>query len=196
MKTESVRMFLLLVVLGLLGSAAAGLANEPTAYELIKEGNRSLGEEAKDQVIAIRSEKSIGTLTPTIWYVLYYDPDSPAKATEVKFGAGRKLEVKRPGRMSTSFHDKHLLLNREKLKLDSDKIIDLTSKEPLLNNLKLRATQLWLQRESSDDTPVWKVRVWAAKLRHPDDSVNIGELYLSAEDGKVLKNDLHINRVD
>ena len=35
---------------------------EPTAFELIKEGNRFLGEQSKDKVLEIRSEKSIGGL--------------------------------------------------------------------------------------------------------------------------------------
>src|SRR5205823_3553972 len=121
-----------------------------------------------------------------------------AKATEVKFGAGKKLSVKRPARVLEPFLGTHRALNRDKLKLDSDKIIDIATKEPLLNNLKLKASQLWLERQpwSGDDVPIWKVRLWAGKLKHPDENVDIGELFISAENGKVLKNDLHISRVD
>src|SRR5262249_55248706 len=64
-------------------------ANEMTAFELISEGNRYVGEQAKDKVVQIRSEKSIGGLTPNIWFVVYYDPTANLKATEVKFGAGK-----------------------------------------------------------------------------------------------------------
>ena len=198
MKTRSISRGIGLLILGLVGLSRAVFAAEPTAFELIKEGNRHVGEEAKDQVVQIRSEKSIGTLTPSIWYVVYFDPDATAKATEVKFGAGKKMSVKRPARVLEPFLGTHKPLNREKLKLDSDKVIDIATKEPLLNNLKLKATQLWLEREtwSADDSPIWKVRIWAGKLRHPEDDVDIGELFISAESGKVLKNDLHINRVD
>src|SRR5947208_11995644 len=134
------KMKCLVFVLGALGFLAltqSGSAGEPTAFELIKEGNRHVGEEAKDKVVQIRSEKSIGTLTPTIWYVVYYDPDATAKATEVKFGAGKKLAVKRPARVLEPFLGTHKPLNREKMKIDSDKAIDVATKEPLLNNLKL-----------------------------------------------------------
>ncbi|MBI3850842.1 MAG: hypothetical protein HY298_11290 [Verrucomicrobia bacterium] len=173
-------------------------AAEPTAFELIKEGNRHVGEEAKDRVVQIRSEKSVATLTPNIWYVVYYDPDATAKATEVKFGAGKKLAVKRPPRFLEPFTGQQKQLNREKMKIDSDKAIEIAKKEPLLDKLTLTATQLWLERLAwhSDDTPIWRIRLWAAKLRHPKDSADIGELYISAEDGKVIKNDLHIDRVD
>ena len=71
-------------------------AAEPTALELIKEGNRHVGEDSKDKVTQIRSEKSVGGLTPSVWFVVYYDPDARMKATEVKFGGGKKLDVVSP----------------------------------------------------------------------------------------------------
>ena len=117
-------------------------------------------------------------------------------ATEVKFGAGKKLTVKRPARLLEPITGAHKQLNREKMKLDSDKAIDIAKKEPLLSNLTLTATQLWLERFGDDSTPVWRVRLWAAKLRKPTDTADIGEIFISAEDGKVVKNDLHINKVD
>jgi len=198
MKTRSILRGLSLIMLGIALISRPGLAAEATALELIKEGNRHVGEEAKDKVVQIRSEKSIGTLTPNIWYIVYFDPDATAKATEVKFGAGKKLSVKRPARVLEPFMGTHRPLNREKIKVDSDKAIATAIKEPLLTNLKLQATQLSLERQpwAAEDVPVWKVRLWAAKLRHPDDTADIGTVFISAEDGKVLKNDLHINRVD
>src|SRR5438270_8303028 len=72
---------------------------EKTAFELAREADKHVGEDAKGKVVQIRSEKSIGTLTPNIWYVVMYDPDATAKATEIKFGSGQKLSVKRPARV-------------------------------------------------------------------------------------------------
>jgi len=168
------------------------------AFELVKEGNRHVGEDAKGRVVEIRSQKSVGTLTPNIWYVFYYDPDATAKATEVKFGAGKKLSVKRPARILEPITGQQKELNRGKLKIDSVKAIEIAKKEPLLNKRTLTSTQLWLERLpwQSDDTPIWKVRVWAAKLRKLTDSVGVGDIYISAEDGKVVKNGLRIDRVD
>jgi len=181
----------LLLLAGGLGRLAFG--GEPTALELIKQGNDYVGKDAKDQVVQIRSEKSIGTLTPNIWYVVYYDPDATFKATEVKFGAGKKLDVKRPVR-ALEYLNADKVLDQKKLKIDSDNAIKIATAEPLLEKLSLKATQLWLDR--SESGPVWKVRLWAARLRNPNDTVDIGDVYISAEDGKVIRTDLHINRVD
>src|SRR6266853_986628 len=135
MKTRSMLRGWSLMVLGFVMISRPGWAAEATALELIKEGNRHVGEEAKDKVVQIRSEKSIGTLTPNIWYIVYFDPDATAKATEVKFGSGKKLTVKRPARILEPFLGTHRPLNREKFKVDSDKVIEIATKEPMLNNL-------------------------------------------------------------
>jgi len=185
---------LLVVAAGLLVSVTAARADEPTAFDLIKEGNRHVGEDAKDKVTQVRSEKSVGSLVPNIWYVVYYDPDATTKATQVKFGAGVKMEVKREFRLFELASKAHLPLEREKLKIDSDKAIEVATSEPLLKNLKVLSTRLTLERW--EEMPVWKVRLWAAKLRNPTKDADIGEVIISAETGKMLKNDLKISRVD
>ncbi len=171
------------------------LAASPTAYDLIKEGNRYVGEQAKDKVVQIRSEKSIGGLEPSIWYVVYYDPTATFKSVEVKFAAGKMLDVKRPFRLLEPVTGGHRPLEYDKLKIDSDKAIKGALAEPILDKLKIEAVSAKLERWDLD-VPVWKVRVWAAKLRKPTEQANLGEIIVSAEDGKVLKADVHINRVD
>jgi hypothetical protein len=198
MKTVISRKFFLatFIACSLVRLAVAG---EPTALELIKLGNDYVGKDARDKVVQIRSEKSIGSLTPTIWFVVYYDADASFKSTEVKFGAGKKLDVKRPWRM-LEYVKAEKVFDKAKLKVDSDVAINTATAEPLLKNLNLKATQLWLDSDLkldlSVDAPVWKVRLWAAKLKHPNDNTDIGDVYISALDGKVVKSDLHIDRVD
>jgi len=176
-------------------------ADEMTAFRLIKEGNRYVGEESKDRVVQIRSEKSVGSLNPIIWHIVYYDPDASLKATEVKFGAGKKLSVKRPFRLLEPVTGDTSTLDKEKLKVDSDKAIQIALKEPLLDKLTIKATELKLVRagdmfERDNKAPVWRIRLWAAKLRNPNRDADLGEVVVAAEDGRVLKTDLHINRVD
>ena len=175
------------------GLSQLAFASEPTALELIKQGNDYVGKDARDKVVQVRSEKSVGTLTPNIWYVVYYDVDATFKASEVKFGAGKKLAMTRPMRM-LEMPNADKLLDPKKLKTDSDKAIKIATADPLLDKLTIRATQLWL--DSSNNGPVWKVRLWATKLRNPNDMADIGDVYISAEDGEVTRRDLHINRVD
>lgn len=188
---------LALIGFGLALLAGTAVAGEMTAFELIKEGNKHVGEDAKDKVVQIRSEKSIGGLNPNIWYIVYFDPDATFQSTEVKFGAGKKLSVRRPTRLLEPITGAHKPLPREKLKVDSDKAIAIATKEPILEKLTLKAAELKLERMGSDsDQPVWKIKLWAAKLKNPNDSADIGQIFVSAEDGKVVKTDVHPNRID
>ncbi len=169
-------------------------AVDPTALALIKEGNRHVGEEAKDRVVQIRSEKSIGGLSPSVWFVVYYDVDARMKATEVKFGAGKKMDVQRPFRLFERANASKSVMEMGKLKIDSDDALRIASKDGLLERVKLTNTKLTL--EKWEENQVWKVRLWAEKARNPSQTTDIGEIFVNAEDGKVMRRDLHINRID
>jgi hypothetical protein len=190
-------------VLGAVTLALSAYGGEATAFELIKEANRYVGEQAKDKVVQLRSEKSVGTLNPNIWYVVFYDPTATLKAVQVKFGAGKMLDVKRPMRLLEPVTGGDAPLDKAKLKVDSDEALKTALKEPLLDKLKMTASQLKLERvgdgvlgTSGPGEPVWKIKLWAAKLRDPSRDADVGEVWVSATDGKMLKADLHINRVD
>src|SRR5258708_17573899 len=122
------------------------LAGEATAFALIKEGNRYVGEQAKDKVVQIRSDRSVGGLSPNIWYVVFYDSTATLKAVEVKFAAGKMQDVKRPLRLIEPVTGGDLALGRDKLKVDSDAAIKIAMKETLLENLKVTSTGLKMER--------------------------------------------------
>lgn len=187
--------------LATLAAFSVHAAAELTAFQLAQEGNRYVGEQARDKVVQIRSEKSVGSLTPNVWFVVYYDSTASLKATEVKFGSGKMLAVTRPLRLLEPVSGGDAPLNREKLKVDSDAATRTALNEPLLQNLKLVATQLKLERvgqgvfgQSGPGEPVWKVKLWAAKSQEPSHQADLGEIWVSASDGKVVKNDLHPER--
>lgn len=185
---------LVLAALLFCGICRATSAAEPTAFSLIKDANDYVGKDARDQIVGFRSEKSVAGLNPNIWFVVYYDKDATFRTTEVKFGAGQKLEVKHPMREPFAYINDKNVLDRKRLKIDSDEAVKVATAQPLLEKLNVRATQLWL--ENIDNVPTWRVRLWAAKLRHPDQDADIGDVYISAENGKVSKTDLHIEKVD
>jgi hypothetical protein len=183
-----------LATLTFCGLSQVVLAGEATGLSLIKDANEYVGKDVRDLVVQIRSEKSVASIEPNIWYVVFYDKDATFKTAEVKFGAGKKLDVKHPVRQPFAYINDKNVLDQKVIKIDSDKAIKIATAEPLLNKLTIRATQLWL--EKVDNVPTWRVRLWAQKLRHPNDDANIGDVSISADDGKVLKSDLHIDRVD
>lgn len=188
---------LALLFLTLAGLVQAASAVEQSAFTLAKEGNRYISEDAKDKIVQIRSEKSVASLAPDIWYIVYYDPDATLKAVEVKFVAGKKTEVKRPARILEPITRSNEPLPKERLKTDSDKALAIASNEPLLEKLQIKASKLTLERRSFDDaTPVWKVRLWASKPDNPGRQADVGEVFITCEDGKVVKSDLKVDALE
>jgi hypothetical protein len=169
-------------------------ADNPTAFELAKRGDQYVGVQSKDKIVQIRSEESINSLTPNIWYIVYYDPDATFKSVQVKFGGGEKMDVSHPWRAFEMADNDHRAFDNDKLKIDSDKAQSIATSQPLLQNLTLKATQFWLIH--GDNGPEWKVELWAAKLKNPNDTADVGAVYLSATDGSIVKSDLHPNNVE
>jgi hypothetical protein len=144
--------------------------------------------------VQIRSEKSYGSMNPSVWYIVYFDTNASLHATQVKFSGGKELEVTRPGRLLEYGTSNERTLDRAKLKVDSNKALNIAKKESLLENVKLVASEMKLER--SDDGPVWKIKLWAAKLRNQYDDVHVGDVFVLAEDGKVVRSDLHPDRIN
>lgn len=182
-------------LLTLAASLTLAWADDKTALELAKEANDYVGIQCKDQVLQIRCDKSVAGLEPQVWYVTFYDEDATFKAAEVKFEAGKKKNVKRPARVDTWATADSKFMDMKKITVDSDEAVKTAKKEKLLENLKLSNVQLSLQ-DSKDDGPLWKVKFWAEKVRKPEVTVDVGEVYVSAYDGKVVKSSLKPEKVE
>ena len=172
--------------------AWAARGGEPTALELIKAGNRFVGEQSKDKLLGIHSDKSLAGLTPTVWYVSFYDPDVTSKRADVKFGAGREMSVSRSWRPFGGGGSLEKVMDLTKLKVDSDKALKTATAEPLLAKFTIKATQFWLEKEGN--LLVWKLRLWVSKLSKPGTAVKVGDIFISAETGQVIRSDLHLNK--
>jgi hypothetical protein len=175
-------------------------AADPTAFGLIPEGDRYVGEQAKDKIVQIRSDKSAGTVMPNVWYVVFYDPTASLKAAEVKFAGGRMVTVTRPMRLLEPISGGDQPLDRSKLKVDSNQALQTAENESGLKDVKLTASQMKLERvgqgvlgTGGPGEAVWKIKLWAAKSGHDQD---IGEIWIDATEGKVVKSDLHTNRLN
>jgi hypothetical protein len=168
-------------------------AAEPTAFALLKDGNRHVAEEVKDKVLQIRSGKSAEGLTPTIWFILYYDVHARTRETELTFENGRMQKSRHPFRLFARAGASSNILDNAKLKIDSDVALSTSEKDPLLEKLKLTHSQMTL--EQWEDGVVWKITFWAEKTRESGKTAEIGKIFVNAEDGKVVHRDLHLERV-
>ena len=168
---------------------------QPTALALASKGNDYVGIQSKDRIVEITSDKSMGSLMPSVWHVVYYDPDSPFRRLEVNFGAGQETDISHP--VLRPFEPPKTageILDKSKLKVDSDQAINIAAGQALLKPLTLRSARLTLTE--GDVGPIWKVQLWAAKARNPDHDADVGTVTISATDGSMVKSDLHPNKAD
>jgi len=167
---------------------------QPTALQLIKNGDDYVGIQSKDKILQIYSDKSVTALEPDVWYVVFYDPSVPFRSVEIKFGAGQEMDVSHPFHLFQLPAKPADILDQSKLRVDSDRALDIAQSEPLLKGLTLRASRMTL--ENGDFGPVWKVELWAAKLHDPSKEVSVGTVRVSADDGSVVKLDLDPSSAD
>lgn len=167
---------------------------ETTALNLVTKGDDYVGVQSKDKVVEIISDKSVGSLTPNVWHIDYFDPDTPLKYVEVKFGAGQEMDVSHPVRPFEMPASESSILDKSKLKIDSDQALNIAAGQPLLKPLTLKAAKMTLKHDDLGTT--WKVQLWAAKLSDPAHQAGVGTVEISATDGTVLKSDLHPDKAD
>jgi hypothetical protein len=193
-RNYSVRMALAMAAAVSLNGVA--FAANDTALELAKAGNQYVGDQSKDRLVQIRSERSVGELTPRIWYVVYYDPTATLKAVEVKFSDGKMVDVQRPLRLLEPVTGGDLPLDRDKVRIDSDQAFRTASRDPGLANTQLTSVKFKLERVGEGvlgrgaGEPVWKLEFWGSR-QGTGHEAHLGEVWVSANDGKVIKADLH-----
>ncbi len=161
---------------------------DTTALDLVKKGNDYVGIQSKDKVLEVYSDKSVSSLEPNIWHVVFYDPSVFTKSVEVKFEAGEERDVSHPMHPFQLPAKPNEVFDLSKITVNSDRALDVATSQPVLKGLKLRYTKISLQY--GDNGPEWKVQIWAAKVNDPTKDANIGSVTVSATDGSVLDSDL------
>jgi hypothetical protein len=181
-------------VLGLATTQMVSADTGPTALSLVKNGDNYVGAQCRDKVLEVYSDKSVATMEPNVWHVVYYDPSVFSKSVDVKFGAGQEMDVSHPMRPFMMPARMRSVLDDERLKVDSDRALQIATSQPILNGLTLRSSKMTL--ESSDDGPIWRVELYAAKVGDLTHEAYIGYVTMTADDGTIVKADLHPSSVD
>jgi len=111
----------------------------------------------------------------------------------VKFANGEMAQVSHPFRLLEPVTGNDRQLESSRLKIDSDRALSIALKNPMFEHVDVKAVQFWL--EHGDTGPRWRIRFWAAKRSNPGNVPDIGELFISSDQGDVVRNDLHTERL-
>jgi hypothetical protein len=168
-------------------------AGEATAFTVAKAGDAVIEVGARGKITEMRSEKTGTNLVPNVWYVDYFDTNTAFKTTEVMFVDGKVKEVTQPKHVFQAFSGSRKLSWR-KLKVDSDKALAIALKNRAFQTYPPKAVQFRLERTT--DGSIWKIRFWTPRNDQPGETVDIGELYISTQNGEVIKDDLWVRRAN
>lgn len=161
--------------------------NEPTAFALARAGDKLISPKAADKITGIYSEKSSGANGPEIWHIDYFDPKATWKDTQVTFVNGRVKEVTQPKRLFDLVAGGKQMSWR-KLKIDSDRALSIAARALTLRKLRVAGEQYWLDKTPAG--PRWKIRLWVSSADKPNETNEIGDLYIATQTGEIVKDDL------
>ncbi|MBC8001446.1 MAG: serine/threonine protein kinase [Opitutaceae bacterium] len=168
----------------------------PTAFLALKEGDRFLNNRSRGKVVRIVSTRSADGTAPTNWSVFYFDPLARQKLVEVQFRGREMMKVHEPGAsFGGLFAPLPRPLDNSKLAINSDEAIRILMRQPEIDKLPVRITEMELLSNDRDE-PTWRIVLWSVKRRDTNLSVRIGELVLSGSDGRIITNTLKPSRVD
>jgi len=105
--------------------------------------------------------------------------------------------VKKPVRPFDFVLGKAAVVDVGELKIDSTEAIKTALAQPLLENIKVTSSQLELKRVGKGSgEPVWIVTLWATRISNTAKDAKVGEVTISALDGRVIESDIKPSRLD
>jgi serine/threonine protein kinase len=166
---------------------------QPTALQLVRQGNTHVSERSKDKVVQIVSERTAIDSPPQNWRIIYYDPKARYKLVEVQFEDGKMSRIHELTRLLGFLTPQaQKPIDIEKLKIDSSDALKITLNLAAIKNLTVQSAELALER-GYGGSPVWKVSLFGSSENDPLKEKSLGYAILLTDDGKVLKETLSIN---
>lgn len=166
--------------------------NEPkdfTALQFVQLGDHYVTQNARDQVIAMISDKTVGDLVPKNWRILYHNEKATFNTTEIDFANNAMTRIHEPNRFFQMFSGANKPIDLSQVALDSDDALKIVMNVPEVRAASVIAVQMQLNR-GYGGMPVWTVNLFGQSDSEIADDKNLGTIQLLADSGKILKNTL------
>ncbi len=185
------RLSLLALVLPalILLSPAAASAKAPTAWEAIAIAKKQVPAESQDKVMVIRGDRSENELTPDTWHVVFYDEQASQDGRQVTV-TGRAISGIREGyfdlgRIRLAAYKMEEIITPDKLKIDSDKALNVLVQTNRLKAYSLSSVIYELERDMDLREAIWRLKIYVDDGNGKEKY--IGFARISAENGRVIE---------
>jgi hypothetical protein len=176
-----VGLFLALVLV-----SSAG-AKPLTAFQALPIAEGVVNPAAKKKLIQVWGDRSPQELTPEVWSYVFYDTTADQDGRKVTI-TGKTVSEIRDGyfevnRFRLAAYKADEVMDPKRLKIDSDKALDVVRKSTQLKEVKLSTVKFELRQEEDRMSPVWTLILIADKEGYEKE---IGTAKVCAESGTIL----------
>jgi len=151
----------------------------PTAFEVLKEARKKLGEPVSKNLLRMESEYA--RLRPRHWWVRFYDADVTLKVRALYMIGSEMNRNITPGNIFDG-GNAEFIINPEQLKYDSEKCIAFIQKACKDSNIPLQSLHVRLEKpHPGESNPIWYFELLDAQEEA------LGRLSISATTGRVTE---------
>jgi hypothetical protein len=166
-------------ILFTLPSACVAAEKTMTAFEVLKEARRQLGNRSGKDVLSMESEN--GKLRPRYWWITFYDESLFLKKRVIQMIGPEMIQNIEPGNPFDGGNKKYVI-DPESLKYDSDKCITFLERMAKDNGIPLHSINVRLEKPHPGETsPIWFFEFFNSK------NEKLGKVSISASTGKVTE---------
>ncbi|MEM9400218.1 MAG: hypothetical protein AAF984_08405 [Verrucomicrobiota bacterium] len=190
------RQTLLLLILG----ANCLNAASTTALDAYKLAREQVNKLARESLVQIDGKPHSPSILPNEWIILFYDPYADQNGTMVRIAGKTIVEIRdgfmQMGKFRMASYKQEEILDVSKLKVDSDDVLKILRKSPLLTDVKISSLGLWLKKDGKGPLApsLWYVTLYG--LNHKADEIEFGEAEISAYSGKIVRLDVNLKKIE
>lgn len=187
---------LLLFILGIPNLNAANV----TALKAYKLAYDQVNKLARESLIQIEGKPNSPNVLPTEWMILFYDPYAAQNGTMVRIAGDTIVEIRdgymQAGKLRLAAYKQEEILDAKKLKVDSDDILKILKKSPLLTDVKISSLGLWLKKDGKGPLApsIWHITIYG--MNHKANEIEFGEAEISAFSGKIIRLDVNLKKIE
>lgn len=167
-----------------------------SAFQAKTLAEQMIPEAVRSNLMQVTGPRRPGSLTPTSWRFLYWDPtaDQHVRAVTVTDGvaAPAKEGFVELGKLRVVSYKKNEIVAPARLLIDSTKALEILQATPQLQNVPITSANYFLDKGKGDLPPVWRLTLFT---KRNNDEIQLGEVRLLADTGLILEFGIKLNRL-
>lgn len=168
-----------------------------SAFQAKALAEQMVPENVRTNVMQITGTRRPGSLTPTSWRFLFWDPEADQHVRAVTVTDGIAAPAKEGfvelGKLRMVSYKKSEVIDPARLQIDSTKALEILQATPQLQNVPITSATYFLDKGKGNSLPpVWKLTLYT---RRNNEEIPLGDVRVVADTGLILEFGIKLNRL-